>query len=112
MSGANYRDLAHHDAIALEPVGYIWYRNEYRDYFGLSSAVVFTNGVGTGVGPFLHFGRVAKVGYVFPTRRGDVDPARRSGGVLFSVDLYKYLSDRGAQVEGVMKSLQAKLEKP
>ena len=101
------RDLTRQDAVALELLGWITYRNEYRDYLGVSGVVTFTEGLGTGVGPFVHFGRVAKVGYVFRARRTDASGARRQDGVLISVDLYKYLADRKAQVEQALDHVRA-----
>ena len=101
------RDLTRQDAVALELLGWIRYRNDYRDYLGLSGVVTFTEGLGTGVGPFLHFGRVAKVGYVFRARRTDASGARKQDGVLISVDLYKYLADRKAQVETALAGVRS-----
>ena len=101
------RDLTRQDAVALELLGWIRYRNDYRDYLGLSGVVTFTEGLGTGIGPFFHFGRVAKIGYVIRARRTDESGARRQDGVLISVDLYKYLADRKAQVETALAGVRS-----
>lgn len=109
VAGANWRRLESHEAIAVEPLGFIWYRSDYRDYFGISSVVVFANSTGTSVGPFLHFGRVAKVGYTFPIRKRGESSDSRPGGILISVDLYKYLSDRSAQARQVVDGFREHL---
>lgn len=106
VAGSSWRRLESHEAIAVEPLGFIWYHNDYRDYFGISSVVVFANSTGTSVGPFLHFGRVAKVGYTFPIKQRGEASDSRPGGILVSVDLYKYLSDRSAQARQVVDGLR------
>jgi hypothetical protein len=103
------RDLTRQDAVALELLGWIKYRNEYRDYLGVSGVVTFTEGLGTGVGPFVHLGRVAKIGYVFRARRTDASGARKQDGVLISVDLYRYLADRKAQVEQALDYVRSEV---
>lgn len=96
LTGISWKDIGRRDAVLVEPFGWIWYRNDYRSYFGVSGVVGFTEQQGSGAGPFMHFGRVAKVGYLFPLRRYDPAGQKREGGVLISVDLYKFLSDRQA----------------
>jgi hypothetical protein len=103
------RDLTRQDAVALEVLGWIKYRDDYRKYLGLSGVVTFTEGLGTGVGPFLHFGQVAKIGYVFRVRRTDASGARARDGVLISVDLYKYLTDRQALVQQALANVRSKI---
>jgi hypothetical protein len=109
IPGRSIRDLTAQNAVALELLGWITYRNDYRDYLGLSGVVTFTERLGTGVGPFVHFGRVAKAGYIFRLRRTNADGEQLGDGLLISVDLYKYLSDRQAQLQKTLDIVRSKV---
>ena len=103
-----WRDLRRQETITLELLGWLKYRDGYRRYRGISGVVTFTEGQGLGVGPFVHFSRAAKAGYVFRTRR-PADGTRREHGVLLSVDLYRYLDDNRTQVEQALKLVRRKV---
>jgi hypothetical protein len=113
VAGPNYKDLASHDAIDLEVLGKLWYADNARfdKYFGVSGAVVFTNDLGTGVAPIVHFGSTVKLGYVWPVRRvlGQAGPPPQ--GIIMNVDLYKFLVNHRGQAEKTLNAISAALQR-
>ncbi|MCU0627506.1 MAG: hypothetical protein MUF21_13625 [Gemmatimonadaceae bacterium] len=111
VAGPSLDRIGTNGAVAIELLGHLWYRDPVRfsRYLGVSGTVVFADDVGTSVGPFVHFGQAAKIGWVVPVRPSRAPGIARSGGVLLSVDLYRYLTDRKGEAAQVLRQLESAL---
>jgi hypothetical protein len=69
----------------LEPLGVVWYRRDWRTYFGASSLISVPSGEDLGYGGMVHLGRTVKAGYVWRSTRD-------KRGVVLSADLYQLVA--------------------
>jgi hypothetical protein len=105
VSGPEFRRWQRLDALSLELLGRIWYRNDYRTHSGASLMLTTAKDVGIGAGVLIHFSPTLKAGYVYGLQK---QPERRNGAVM-SVDLYKYLEDRKTKLDDVLQNIQKRL---
>jgi hypothetical protein len=90
QAGRSFEGSRLDQVISVEPVGYLWYRDNRRSYYGVSTLLTFANDRDVGRGLLLHFGKTAKLGYVWR----DKDAQHHSqNGVVFTMDLYQMLAD-------------------
>jgi hypothetical protein len=99
------------DVITFEPVGYLRYSADRRRYGGLSLLVTVSASGDPGYGALVHIGKTGKVGYVYHREGQSGEKSRH--GVVFSLDLYKWiggvprkLEDAKARVEAVRDAIR------
>jgi hypothetical protein len=90
QAGPNLKSSRLDQIVTLEPIGYLWYTEDRKSYLGLAALLTFSSDRDVGRGLLLHFGKTAKLGYVWR----DKDAQNHSqNGVVFTMDLYQLLAD-------------------
>lgn len=92
------------DVLALEVAGLLVYAPSRRNYRGASLLVTLPSEGGPGGGALVHLCRTLRAGYVFRLAASDV---AQSGGLVFSLDLYKALTG----VPQRLQDLRARVER-
>lgn len=109
QAGRSFEKSRLDQVVSLEPVGYLWYTEDRKSYYGLSGLFTFANDRDVGRGLLLHFGKTAKLGYVWR----DKDAQHHSqNGIVFTMDLYQMLAkppqsqiDRLEKVKAILNKL-------
>lgn len=86
QAGPSFEKSRLDQVISVEPVGYLWYTENRK----VSALLTFASDRDVGRGLLLHFGKTAKLGYVW--RDKDAQDYRQNG-FIFTMDLYQLLAD-------------------
>jgi hypothetical protein len=90
QAGRSFEGSRLDQVISVEPLGYLWYTDNRKSYYGLSAMLTFASDRDVGRGLLLHFGKTAKLGYVWR----DKDAQDKSqNGIVFTMDLYQLLAN-------------------
>jgi hypothetical protein len=112
QSGPSFEGSRLDEVVSVEPIGFLWYGDDRKMYYGFSTLLTFSSSRDVGRGLLLHFGKLAKLGYVWRDRDAQ---NRRQNGVVFSMDLYQMLAgppssqvDARDRAQSVLEGLLAK----
>ncbi len=89
QAGQSFEKSRLDEVVTVEPLGFLWYTENRKSYYGVSTLLSLSSKHDTGRGLLLHFGTFAKLGFVWRDRD---EQGRTQNGVVFSMDLYQMLS--------------------
>lgn len=89
QAGQSFEKSRLNEVVTVEPLGFLWYTENRKSYYGVSTLLTLSSKQDTGRGLLLHFGKLAKLGFVWRDRD---EQGRTQNGLVFSMDLYQMLS--------------------
>lgn len=107
QSGSSFESSRLDEVVSVEPIGFLWYEDNRKTYYGASTLLTFSSSRDVGRGLLLHFGKLAKLGYVWRDKDAQ---NRQQNGVVFTMDLYQMLADPPSSQLDARQRTQSVLE--